>query len=275
MSTHNNTTFAAEHAKWHAELERQRVSPHGPLSITALYWLDDNAKSLPDLPGLWSAASDGTVTVHFEASDNVTLSGEVLDGETIIGPLKGIDDEMLTWGEKIIEIAARSERIAVRPHDPASPNRANYTGTEIFPPNPEWVITAQFERLPRTAVEVDTAVSWGKQHRDSPGRAVFEVDGKQLALTLFGNYEEDKMQARFTDETALDLTFPKVRWVGAVRGEGDTVILDFNRSTNSPLAYSESATCPFGPPENRLPVRVEAGELRPGASLNSSDSAGE
>ena len=44
---------------------------------------------------------------------------------------------------------------------------------------------------------------------------------------------------------------------------GGTVVLDFNRATNLPCAYTEFATCPLPPAENRLPIAVEAGELIP------------
>ena len=39
--------------------------------------------------------------------------------------------------------------------------------------------------------------------------------------------------------------------------------LDFNRATNLPCAYTDLATCPLPPPENRLPVAIEAGEKIP------------
>ena len=42
-----------------------------------------------------------------------------------------------------------------------------------------------------------------------------------------------------------------------------TVVLDFNRATNLPCAYTDLATCPLPPAENRLPVAVEAGEKIP------------
>jgi uncharacterized protein (DUF1684 family) len=40
----------------------------------------------------------------------------------------------------------------------------------------------------------------------------------------------------------------------------DTVILDFNKAYNWPCAYTDFATCPIPPPQNRLKLRVEAGE---------------
>ncbi|SCE79973.1 Protein of unknown function (DUF1684) [Micromonospora matsumotoense] len=41
------------------------------------------------------------------------------------------------------------------------------------------------------------------------------------------------------------------------------VTLDFHRAPNLPCAYTDFATCPLPPVENRLPVAVEAGEKLP------------
>jgi hypothetical protein len=46
-------------------------------------------------------------------------------------------------------------------------------------------------------------------------------------------------------------------------GPDGRVVLDFNRAANPPCAYTDLATCPLPPPENRLPVAIEAGERTP------------
>ena len=46
-------------------------------------------------------------------------------------------------------------------------------------------------------------------------------------------------------------------------GSGDELVLDFNFSFNPSCAYDGSWACPLSPPANRLPVRIEAGELTP------------
>jgi uncharacterized protein (DUF1684 family) len=46
-------------------------------------------------------------------------------------------------------------------------------------------------------------------------------------------------------------------------GSGDELVLDFNFAFNPSCAYDDSWACPLSPPANRLPVRVEAGELLP------------
>jgi hypothetical protein len=38
------------------------------------------------------------------------------------------------------------------------------------------------------------------------------------------------------------------------------VVVDFNLAYNPPCVFSRYATCPLPPPQNRLELRIEAGE---------------
>jgi uncharacterized protein (DUF1684 family) len=40
------------------------------------------------------------------------------------------------------------------------------------------------------------------------------------------------------------------------------LVLDFNQLENPPCAYTEYATCPLPPKQNRLEIGLEAGEMR-------------
>ena len=269
MSSPDPTTFADEHAAWHAGIERARTAPHGPLSPTALHWLTTQPQSLPGLPGTWSATAEGLVTLTVPASDGVTRDGEQVAGTVTLGPLTGTAGTALAWGDIQLEIAARSGGIIVRPRDPAASARASYSGTATFPPSTDWVITGRFVPHIRGSVEVPSAAGADRlQHYDSPGRAEFTVAGQDVALTLFGSAEHGDLRAIFSDASGTDLTFPAARFVEVTAKDAGTVVIDFTRTTNPPCAYSESATCPFPPPENRLSVRIEAGELRPGVALS-------
>lgn len=261
-----NQSFADAHAAWHETAEADRRSPHGPLSSAALHWLTKEPSELPGIPGVWSADDSGTVTVELGSDDGITRGGEPLSGTVTLGPYARGQEDILEWGEKRLQVAPRVGHIIVRTQDPESPTRLNYEGTNTFPANEKWRITAHFEPAERAAVEVDSAVEGAKQHFDSPGRAVFEIDGQEYSLTLFGKPDATDLRVHFVDETGKDLTYPAVRFAEATR-DGDEVVIDFNRAINPPCAYTTFATCPFAPPENRLPVRVEAGELRPGVSL--------
>jgi hypothetical protein len=46
--------------------------------------------------------------------------------------------------------------------------------------------------------------------------------------------------------------------------EGNKLVLDFNKSYNPPCAFTDFATCPLPPDQNKLPFEVLAGELKYG-----------
>ena len=72
--------------------------------------------------------------------------------------------------------------------------------------------------------------------------------------------DEDVMRLDFRDETNGDTTYVGGRFLVVDMPKDGKVIVDFNRAYNPPCAYTDFATCPLPPPENRLPIRIEAGE---------------
>lgn len=260
--------FASAHARWHADVEARRTSAHGPLSVTALHWLDATPTRFDGVPGAWSAAPDGTVTLELDpeldAAAALTRDGAPVARRLSIGPLTGIASTTIADGERRIELAARGGGIALRVRDPRSPDLVHYAGTATFPPDPAWVVTARFVAERRDAVPVDSVIPERQQQYDSPGVAEFEVDGEPVRLVLFGGQGDDRYRAIFADATGRDRTYPAARGVDVERVDEHTVRIDFNRTTNPPCAYSAGATCPLPPAGNRLAVRIEAGELRPG-----------
>ncbi len=97
----------------------------------------------------------------------------------------------------------------------------------------------------------------------SPGTLVFQLDGKEYRLdpALEGN----QLFVIFADETNRTDTYGAGRFLYADVPEKDgKVVLDFNRAYNPPCAFSKYATCPLPPKQNRLKVRIEAGEKRVG-----------
>ena len=263
--TATSNEFASAHEAWHRGVEASRTAPHGPLSPTAMHWLTGTPTALEEAPGRWSADASGVVVVELSADDGVTRDGVPLAGTVTFEALTGTDGFVLEWGERRLELAARSGSIILRPRDPQAPLRLGYGGTATFAPDERWRVRARFEPVEREAVEIESAAGPGRlQHYDSPGRAVFELDGHEYALTLFGSVVDGDLRAVFADASGADLTYPAARSLGVTLIDEHTVLLDFNRAQNFPCAYTMHATCPFPPPENRLPLRIEAGELRPG-----------
>jgi uncharacterized protein len=69
----------------------------------------------------------------------------------------------------------------------------------------------------------------------------------------------------FRDLTAGKETYPAGRFLYADMPRNGSVVLDFNKAYNPPCAFTPYATCPLPPPQNRMRVRIEAGELKYGS----------
>ncbi|WP_281533296.1 DUF1684 domain-containing protein [Cryobacterium breve] len=165
----------------------------------------------------------------------------------------------------MIEVARRGGHLLVRPRHPDTEFRAGYAGTPTYLPTPGWRLEARFLPFdePRD-VTVGAAVE-GLQHvYAAPGELEFATDGQIFRLTAFNGYVPGTLLVLLTDATSGVTTYAANRslTVPAPDADGRTT-LDFTRAVNLPCAYTDYATCPLPPAENRLPILVEAGEKTP------------
>ncbi|AEV83177.1 hypothetical protein ACWT_2155 [Actinoplanes sp. SE50] len=255
------SSFEQQWTRWHDEHETRRADKHGFLAITGLHWLTETPQRFPDAPGEWSTGPEGVL---------VTLApGEELDGipagEHRFPPLAERADHTVGWGEAKLEIARRGGHDVLRPRHPAHETLVGYRGTPAYPPAEEWVVTGTFVPFDEPRPVTVGSVAEGLEHvYESPGRIEFTADGRDLALTAFNGHTPGSLFVLFTDATSGVTTYPANRSVAIAPPAADgTVTLDFNRATNLPCAYTEFATCPLPPAENRLPIAVAAGEQLP------------
>src|SRR5204863_3564833 len=65
------------------------------------------------------------------------------------------------------------------------------------------------------------------------------------------------------DATSGHETYGAARYLYASPPDASgKTIVDFNKAYNPPCAFTPYATCPLPPPQNRLPIRIEAGEKK-------------
>jgi uncharacterized protein (DUF1684 family) len=90
----------------------------------------------------------------------------------------------------------------------------------------------------------------------------FERDGEGRRLTAYvldGDHE-DSLFVPFLDATSGRETYGAGRYLDAEAGPDDTFVLDFNLAYHPYCVYADTFSCPLTPAENRLPIRIEAGE---------------
>jgi uncharacterized protein len=256
--------FAAAWRAWHARQEARRSDPHGFLAITSLHWLTETPQRFTDAPGAWHTGPDG-VWVRLVGDEELVIDGVTVRGRYSFGVIPERDGVSASAGDVMIEIAKRGGRDIIRPRHPDTWFRLKFAGTPAYLPQPQWVITGRYLPFsePRP-VTVNAAVD-GLQHvYGAPGQVEFELDGRPLRLTAFPGAEPGSLVVLFTDATSGFTTYAAGRALQlAPPGPDGQVVLDFNRAANPPCAYTDLATCPLPPPENRLPVAIEAGEKIP------------
>jgi uncharacterized protein (DUF1684 family) len=133
-----------------------------------------------------------------------------------------------------------------------------------FPIDPSWRVNGRLlPPAPGARLEiVDVTGDIGSE--ETPGTVEFERDGVTWSLAaLPGDADERSVWLVFGDATNGSETYGGGRFLYSepVADDG-SVVLDFNLAYNPPCVFSEFATCPLPPPQNRLEVRIEAGERK-------------
>lgn len=90
----------------------------------------------------------------------------------------------------------------------------------------------------------------------------FEIDGAPLQLTAytFDGGDGESLFVPFLDATSGAETYGAGRYLDLEPEEDGTYSLDFNLAYHPSCVYDSRFSCPLTPRENRLPVRIEAGE---------------
>lgn len=255
-----------EHTAWRADREETLREPHGWLSLTALHWLTPEEGTIPGLPGTWRVADADHVAITATAADGVVLPAapEPLDGIAHVRPVDGLPGVLVTVGERVVEIARRSEDFALRVRDPQALTRTAFDGVPTFGYDEAAVVDGLFtayEEPGRIAVD---AVVAGLQHFPTAlGEVAFTYRGaRQRLVALAGR--DGGLSLHFRDATSGNTTYGAGRILKTDDpGRDGTLRLDLNRVVNLPCAFTDHATCPLPPAGNVLTVALEAGERTP------------
>lgn len=95
------------------------------------------------------------------------------------------------------------------------------------------------------------------------GQVRFQVNGEDAALQVYESVDNPGSYfVPFVDATAPVETYGAGRYLEPEEQHADELVVDFNLAYNPYCAYNDRWSCPFPPPENRLTIRIEAGEKK-------------
>ena len=140
-------------------------------------------------------------------------------------------------------------------------DRKNFEGLDFFKFDSTYIVKALLNRTPNSEwFNMKTTTSRVSKERVY-GVLTFKLNGNERQLNIYQGEDllteddyEDYLFLPFLDETNGLESYINVRIP-----EGDTMIIDFNKSYNPFCAYNDKYSCPIVPRENYLKTRIEAG----------------
>lgn len=259
--------------KWRAEKEAELKSDNGWLTVAGLFWLKEGVNrfgtdsrneivlpegSAPGKAGEFEFHA-GKTTLRIEKGVAATSNGNPVTTIELKSDEKQKPD-IINIGSLSLHVIKRGERYGVRVKDKNNKQRREFTSLRWFDIKESYRVTATFVRYDKPK-EIEIPNVLGDVNKmPSPGYVKFKLDGREYRLDPIVE-DKDKLFFIFSDSTSGKATYGAGRFLYADLPEGETVVLDFNMAVNPPCAFTEFATCPLPPRQNRLRIAIEAGEL--------------
>jgi uncharacterized protein len=259
---------------WREQRVKELTSDTGWLTLAGLFWLKpgdnsfgraaSNALAL-DNPALADTAGSFVLSgrqVRFVARPG---SGVTHDGQPVtsldLATDAGGEPTVLASGTLRFFVIERAGNLGVRVRDLNNPHRRGFSGLSYFPVSTEWLFDARFEPYePARRIRIVNILGM-EQELESPGAVIFNKDGREWRLdTVLEQPSDRELFIMFADATSGHETYGAGRFMYIPLPRAGRAQLDFNKAYNPPCALNDFATCPLPPPQNRLKLRVDAGE---------------
>lgn len=264
--------FEASEQAWRTQRLADLTRPDGWTSLVGLHWLDpgthrvgsaaDNGIRLALGPAHLGVFTVRAGKVRFVADTAVTIDGAPARGGELRSDadpggasIVGFDD-----GKGQASVILRGGRLALRVKHADADTRLRFTGLEYWPGGNGWILPARFIPHPPGKTLPVVNIIGITEDIPNPGVLEFTRNGSRYRLEALDE-GEGTLFVVFADRTSGHGSYGAGRFLDAPLPDAQgRVRLDFNRAYNPPCAFTLFATCPLPPPENRLNLRVEAGE---------------
>lgn len=265
--------YRKEIEAWRKERLDGLKSDEGWLTLVGLHWLKPGDNRFGSDPGNAVVLPQGKapafagvltregekVTVRVEPGVALTADGKEVAPGTNVEVNAGGKPAMLRLGTLTFFVIQRGDRVGVRVKDKESPLLASFHGVDNYPIRPEWRIVARFEPAKDKKIPIANIIGQVEDN-PSPGAVVFDWRGKTYRIDALEGSPEGSLFLVFGDLTNGKETYGAGRFLDTDPPKDGKVVVDFNTAYNPPCAFTAFATCPLPPPQNKLPIRVEAGE---------------
>ncbi len=175
-------------------------------------------------------------------------------------------DQSVYVKDLLMERQEKNRALMISEESPLNPeDKRSFKGLPYFEPTLEWIFSAELKLLPDGGDTLEMTLNDGeKELMIRVGELTFTKEEKKYTVSCFRNpyAEDDQLFIPFRDASSGIESYGGGRYLDAIN-KGDAVILDFNRAYNPFCAYNDNFVCVIPPEENRIPLKILAGERKP------------
>ncbi len=263
---------------WRIQRQESITSPDGWASLIGLHWLTlpshyIGSSSRSGIRLLLGPPSMGLVQqngdrVFFTPERGLALT---LNGEPLKGRVELLDDRSDTPsvigfddGKGLMTLIRREDRRALRVKHADAETRTKFKGLDYWPLDPNWKIKATFTAHPAGTTLPITTIIGTTRDTPNPGALEFQRDGRTFRVEAIDD-AGPTLLVMMADLTSGHETYGPGRYIDVPRPDAKgNVLIDFNRAYNPPCAFTAYGTCSLPPKENRIDLKITAGEKRYG-----------
>ena len=248
----------------------------GWLTVAGLFWLKEGVNSagsaaasaivLPRVPAHVGdfEFQDGKTTFKADPAVAVNVNGKPATSlAATTAALRSDSDpggpDKVTVGRLTMFVIHRGARDAIRLKDLDSEFRGSFKGLHWYPVREDYRVVARWVAYDKPHNIAVPNILGETEQEPSPGYAVFTLHGHEYRLDPL--LEGNQLFFIFRDQTSGKETYGSGRFLYTDLEKEGKVVIDFNKAYNPPCAFTPYATCPLPPKQNRLAVRLDAGEL--------------
>jgi len=246
----------------------------GWLSLAGLFWLKEGKNTIgstesnhivfpyKNIPAVVGSIVKNDQVLNFQAEPGV----EVFCENKPVAEISLRSDAegkptVLNIGTFSWYVIKRGNRFAIRLKDRAHPKFDQFKDIESFSIDTKWRIEAILKPYnPPKKIQVLNVLGTANDE-ECPGALQFGIEGQSYQLDPIAQKDAKQYFIIFADDTNGEETYGAGRFLYVNKPNTDgTTIIDFNKAYNPPCAFTEFATCPLSPIQNRLPLKITAGE---------------
>jgi len=260
--------------QWHKARIADLKMPNGWLNLEGLFWLHKGDNSFgssntadcfynnPSFPSLlgnfnydgdsvtWASAGSNLIDIDkIKSKTNQSYTVFKTNGKASV----------MDWNQFSWVVIKREDKVGIRFRNLKAKTLLEFKGIERFPINAAWKIQGKLEQPVQDILMITNVLGQNTETKNA-GKFVFEKNGQKYSLDVIDEGGE-KLFIVFADQTSGVSTYGAGRFIEISKPDvnGNTEI-DFNLAYNPPCAFTAFATCPLPPKQNRLALKIEAGE---------------